>query len=82
MKEQNEVLQARNRAIKVLLAQQQTAGALTVSFDEVIQREEEKERIERLKERVCELEMEKGSLQLRLRIEGKEHTIFSKLQQS
>lgn len=52
------------------MAQQDSTGSSTrtiePNFDELVQREEQKERIEKLKERVCELEMEKGSLQLRL----------------
>lgn len=72
LKEQNQVLQARNRAIKLLLSQQQQGSApVATSFEDVVQREEERERLEKLKERVAELEMEKGSLQLRvMELEG------------
>ena len=69
LREHNEVLQARNRAIKVLLSQQQQGSS--ANFEQVVQREEQLERIEKLKERVAELEMEKGNLQLRvMELEG------------
>ncbi|RWS28946.1 golgin subfamily B member 1-like isoform X2 [Leptotrombidium deliense] len=76
LKEKDEVLQARNKAVKMLMSQSAQSGFVSpVSSEDIATIENQMKQINTLQQKLAEIELEKGNLQLRvMELEGNNGT--------